>query len=69
MYDFEGLANEINREKQNIYVEPRSYQLLKTANNSRHLDQAARSGNHFYINRDKYKQRIQREKEAESKRK
>lgn len=59
MYDFEGLANEIKREKNNVYVHPESYNLLKMAKDTSEINQqASLNQTHVYVGLKQYKARI-----------
>ena len=77
MYDFESLSREFYNEQKNIYVEPESYKLLKNAQTTSEinaaqqvaLDAGSSTAKHLYVTRDKYKERIRREKDIEKKRK
>ena len=56
MYDLEGLAHEINSQKEHIYVEPECYKFLKSAKSS--LEVNRHNPKHTYVSLDRHKERI-----------
>ena len=68
MYDFEGLAQQIHDQKEFIYVEPESYQMLQQAKTSSEINQSI-NPKHVYVSKEQYMTRIKRDKEREKKRK
>ena len=60
-FDFEGLASEVHRERQNVYVERPGFEILQTAQ----IPTTINSSKHVYKSRGEHASRIQSEKVAE----
>lgn len=61
----DGLAREIKREKNYVFVQPEAYDLLYTAQSSSQIDSQTR---HNYVSHDVYASRIKVDKEKEARR-
>ena len=65
-YDFEGLAQTLHRERDNIYLDKNAYEFLRTTSNSSNVNYQKV---HKYKNFAWHKQRILREKRVQEDRK